>query len=129
MVETSHCWSRALAARWPGGAASPVAREDAIDVFNLAPLLDVHGASLAGRSALAALLLRDDGTMMRRLGRRTLRARRATSCALVAQRRARCRREFFVVAAPPPAGRRSGDVMTAGLNSFRVWFGPVPGSP
>ncbi|KZV06803.1 hypothetical protein F511_45714 [Dorcoceras hygrometricum] len=33
----------------------------------------------------------------------------------------------------PPAGRRSGefsgDVVTVGLNSFRVWFGPVPGSP
>ncbi|KZV06888.1 hypothetical protein F511_45630 [Dorcoceras hygrometricum] len=30
---------------------------------------------------------------------------------------------------PPPAGRRSEDVVTAGLNSSRVWFGPVPGSP
>ncbi|KZT75890.1 hypothetical protein F511_47086 [Dorcoceras hygrometricum] len=46
-------------------------------------------------------------------------------CALVAQRRARCRREFFVVAAPPsPAAapamlrRVSDDVVTAGLNSF-----------
>ncbi|KZV07162.1 chromodomain-helicase-DNA-binding protein, putati (ISS) [Dorcoceras hygrometricum] len=49
---------------------------------------------------------------------------------------AHCRREFFVVAAPPsPAAapamlrRVSDDVVTAGLNSFRVWFGPVPGSP
>ncbi|KZT76510.1 hypothetical protein F511_46464 [Dorcoceras hygrometricum] len=25
--------------------------------------------------------------------------------------------------------RISGDVVTAGLNSSRVWFGPVPGSP
>ncbi|KZV49495.1 RNA Binding protein [Dorcoceras hygrometricum] len=29
----------------------------------------------------------------------------------------------------PPLRRVSGDVVTAGLNSFRVWFGPVPGSP
>ncbi|KZT75323.1 hypothetical protein F511_47653 [Dorcoceras hygrometricum] len=35
---------------------------------------------------------------------------------------------IFVVVAPP-AGCRSGDVVTAGLNSSRVWFGPVPGSP
>ncbi|KZV55335.1 hypothetical protein F511_43657 [Dorcoceras hygrometricum] len=38
-------------------------------------------------------------------------------------------RKNSLVAAPPPAGRRSGDVVAAGLNSFRVWFGPVPGSP
>ncbi|KZV06639.1 hypothetical protein F511_45879 [Dorcoceras hygrometricum] len=38
---------------------------------------------------------------------------------------------FFVAAAAgrPPLRRRSGDVVTAGLNSSRVWFGPVPGSP
>ncbi|KZT76175.1 phosphatidylinositol 4-phosphate 5-kinase 6-like [Dorcoceras hygrometricum] len=29
----------------------------------------------------------------------------------------------------PPLRRRSGDVVTAGLNSSRVLFGPVPGSP
>ncbi|KZT76889.1 hypothetical protein F511_46085 [Dorcoceras hygrometricum] len=29
----------------------------------------------------------------------------------------------------PPLRRCSGDVVTAGLNSSRVWFGPVPGSP
>ncbi|KZT75956.1 hypothetical protein F511_47019 [Dorcoceras hygrometricum] len=28
-----------------------------------------------------------------------------------------------------PLRRVSGDVVTAGLNSSRVWFGPVPGSP
>ncbi|KZT75839.1 hypothetical protein F511_47136 [Dorcoceras hygrometricum] len=46
------------------------------------------------------------------------------------------RREFFLVAAPPspaaapaPLRRISGNVVTAGLNSFRVYFGPVPGSP
>ncbi|KZT75525.1 hypothetical protein F511_47450 [Dorcoceras hygrometricum] len=31
--------------------------------------------------------------------------------------------------APAMLRRVSGDVVTAGLNSFRVWFGPVPGSP
>ncbi|KZT76285.1 Cyclin-like F-box domain containing protein [Dorcoceras hygrometricum] len=29
----------------------------------------------------------------------------------------------------PPLRRCSGDVVTAGLISSRVWFGPVPGSP
>ncbi|KZT76891.1 putative carboxylesterase 12 [Dorcoceras hygrometricum] len=29
----------------------------------------------------------------------------------------------------PPLRRCSGDVVTAGLNSSRVWFEPVPGSP
>ncbi|KZT76191.1 hypothetical protein F511_46783 [Dorcoceras hygrometricum] len=29
----------------------------------------------------------------------------------------------------PPLRRRSGDVVTAGLITSRVWFGPVPGSP
>ncbi|KZV15580.1 hypothetical protein F511_39657 [Dorcoceras hygrometricum] len=28
-----------------------------------------------------------------------------------------------------PLRRVSGDIVTAGPNSFRVWFGPVPGSP
>ncbi|KZT75870.1 hypothetical protein F511_47105 [Dorcoceras hygrometricum] len=32
-------------------------------------------------------------------------------------------------AAPAPLRRISGDVVTAGMNSFRVWFGPVPGCP
>ncbi|KZT75510.1 hypothetical protein F511_47465 [Dorcoceras hygrometricum] len=44
---------------------------------------------------------------------------RAASCAAAAT--------FVVVA--PPAGRRSRDVVTAGLISSRFWFGPVPGSP
>ncbi|KZV06876.1 DNA-directed RNA polymerase 2, chloroplastic/mitochondrial [Dorcoceras hygrometricum] len=49
---------------------------------------------------------------------------------------ARAAAAFFMVAtppspaaAPPPLRRVSGDVVTAGLNSSRVWFGPVPGSP
>ncbi|KZT76473.1 hypothetical protein F511_46503 [Dorcoceras hygrometricum] len=54
-------------------------------------------------------------------GRATL---HAASCAAAA---------IFVVVAPPPAGlplrRVSSDVVTAGLISSRVWFGPVPGSP
>ncbi|KZV06959.1 hypothetical protein F511_45559 [Dorcoceras hygrometricum] len=40
----------------------------------------------------------------------------APACALAARVNSRWR-------------RRSGDVMTAGLISSRVWFGPVPGSP
>ncbi|KZT75478.1 hypothetical protein F511_47497 [Dorcoceras hygrometricum] len=45
----------------------------------------------------------------------------------LARRCARCRRVFVV--APPPLRRVSGDVVTVGLNSSRVWFNPVPGSP
>ncbi|KZT76825.1 hypothetical protein F511_46150 [Dorcoceras hygrometricum] len=63
--------------------------------------------------------------MMRRLGRRTLRARRATSCALPP----RVLRGGGAAAVRPPLRRVSDDVVTAGLNSFRVWFGPVLGSP
>ncbi|KZT76496.1 hypothetical protein F511_46479 [Dorcoceras hygrometricum] len=38
-------------------------------------------------------------------------------------------REFRVaVAGRPPHRRCSGDVVTAGLISSRVWFGPVPDS-
>ncbi|KZV06829.1 PAC motif-containing family protein [Dorcoceras hygrometricum] len=63
----------------------------------------------------------------------TLRARR---CAALRFARwcARCHRVFVVAAAPspaaapPPLWRVSGDVVTAGLISSRVWFGPVPGS-
>ncbi|KZT76923.1 hypothetical protein F511_46053 [Dorcoceras hygrometricum] len=43
----------------------------------------------------------------------------------------RCRRDFRGGGAAdrPPLRRVSGNVVTAGLNSSRVWFGPVPGSP
>ncbi|KZT75777.1 hypothetical protein F511_47198 [Dorcoceras hygrometricum] len=54
-------------------------------------------------------------SIMRDDGRRGLR-RWLARWALVA----RCR---------PPLRRVSDDIVTAGLNSFRVWFGPVPGSP
>ncbi|KZT75612.1 hypothetical protein F511_47363 [Dorcoceras hygrometricum] len=60
--------------------------------------------------------LRDDGTLMRRLGRRTLHARRATSCALPP----RVLRGGGAAAGLPPLRRCSGDVVTAGLNSSRV---------
>ncbi|KZT76707.1 hypothetical protein F511_46266 [Dorcoceras hygrometricum] len=35
----------------------------------------------------------------------------------------------MAAAGPRMLRRVSGDVVTAGLNSSRVWFGPVPGSP
>ncbi|KZV54287.1 hypothetical protein F511_22839 [Dorcoceras hygrometricum] len=37
--------------------------------------------------------------------------------------------DFVAAAGRPPLRRVSGDVVTAGLVSSRVWFGPVPGSP
>ncbi|KZV06772.1 hypothetical protein F511_45746 [Dorcoceras hygrometricum] len=43
--------------------------------------------------------------------------------------RARCRRKFCGGGGRPPLRRVSGDVVTAGLITSRVWFGPVPGSP
>ncbi|KZT76862.1 hypothetical protein F511_46113 [Dorcoceras hygrometricum] len=36
---------------------------------------------------------------------------------------------LVAVAGRPPLRRISGDVVTAGLNSSRAWFGPVLGSP
>ncbi|KZT75581.1 hypothetical protein F511_47393 [Dorcoceras hygrometricum] len=44
---------------------------------------------------------------------------------------ARCLRDLRGggAAGRPPLRRVSGDVVTAGLTSSRVWFGPVPGSP
>ncbi|KZV23610.1 hypothetical protein F511_24019 [Dorcoceras hygrometricum] len=62
---------------------------------------------------------------------RRLRAICARRCVALARRLARCRRSFRWCAAAgrPPLPRVSGDVVTAGLISSRVWFGPVPGSP
>ncbi|KZT76928.1 hypothetical protein F511_46046 [Dorcoceras hygrometricum] len=49
---------------------------------------------------------------------------------VAAARPLRCAQEFVVAAAGrPPLRRCSADVVTAGLISSRVWFGPVPGSP
>ncbi|KZT76159.1 hypothetical protein F511_46816 [Dorcoceras hygrometricum] len=55
----------------------------------------------------------------KRAGRATL---RATSCAAV---------RFFSCGGRRPAASPASldDVVTAGLNSFRFWFGPVPGRP
>ncbi|KZT76586.1 hypothetical protein F511_46388 [Dorcoceras hygrometricum] len=61
--------------------------------------------------------------------RRTLRAGRATLRAAV---RGVLARDFVgggAAVGRPPLRRISGDVVTAGLISSRVWFGPVPGSP
>ncbi|KZV07055.1 plant synaptotagmin [Dorcoceras hygrometricum] len=57
--------------------------------------------------------------------------RRSTLRRAVARGAARCRREFswWWRRRRPPLWRVSGDVVTAGLISSRVWFGPVPGSP
>ncbi|KZV06973.1 topoisomerase II [Dorcoceras hygrometricum] len=61
---------------------------------------------------------------MRRLVERcwsTMRVARVTSRALPPR--------VFVGCGAAVASRRSGEVVTAGLISSRVWFGPVPGSP
>ncbi|KZV24464.1 hypothetical protein F511_19095 [Dorcoceras hygrometricum] len=84
------------------------------------PMFDAcwrYGTTVGGRSAAAG---RRCCALAAQASRRWL---RALACGV-----ARCRR-VFVVGAPPPARRRSGDIVTAGLISSRVWFGPVPGSP
>ncbi|KZT75293.1 hypothetical protein F511_47682 [Dorcoceras hygrometricum] len=55
---------------------------------------------------------------------RTLAAR----CA-IAPRLSRAKSLMAAAGGRPPLRRVSGDVVTAGLNSSRVWFGPVSGSP
>ncbi|KZV17395.1 BRASSINOSTEROID INSENSITIVE 1-associated receptor kinase 1 precursor [Dorcoceras hygrometricum] len=99
MVETLRCWSRALAARWPGGAASLVARKGAIGAFivhrcwtSMSRCCCVDCATLAGGVPPRA----------------TCDALRARPCvALGATSRAAVVRILRVAAAP--AGRRSGD--------------------
>ncbi|KZT76176.1 metal tolerance protein 2 [Dorcoceras hygrometricum] len=52
--------------------------------------------------------------------------------AIVAGRARRCAARFFLMAAAAgrsPLRRCSDDIVTAGVISSRVWFGPVPGSP
>ncbi|KZV13693.1 hypothetical protein F511_45143 [Dorcoceras hygrometricum] len=51
---------------------------------------------------------------------------------VVARTLLRCRAMFLHgggAAGRPPLRRCSDDVVTAGLISSRVWFGPVPGNP
>ncbi|KZV06634.1 MATE efflux family protein isoform 1 [Dorcoceras hygrometricum] len=76
-------------------------------------------------------LWRDDGRPMHAAG---LCAKRCALVAAVRRSMAHDARDCAAIVAlnsrwRPPAGRRSGDVVTAGLISSRVWFGPVPGSP
>ncbi|KZV23033.1 Zinc finger, RING/FYVE/PHD-type domain containing protein [Dorcoceras hygrometricum] len=66
------------------------------------------------------------GRLVRRAG--------CARCALAARRGARRRSlpprsSWWWRRRRPPLRRVSGDVVTAGLISSRVWFGPVPGSP
>ncbi|KZV35386.1 gibberellin 20 oxidase 1-D-like [Dorcoceras hygrometricum] len=118
---------------------------------------------VAGRSALAALLLREVARWLRISAATLLQVMGAVSrnrCAMwlaadarrwhddaplsmrcashvdarwraIAPRLVAAVRNFRdgAAAGRPPLRRCSGNVVTAGLNSFRVWFGPVPGSP
>ncbi|KZV28985.1 hypothetical protein F511_44194 [Dorcoceras hygrometricum] len=131
LTHTGRALGRALAARLP--------RERRREMLQQAQEV----APTSG--ALAALCAADDGCRLLRFvsrGRacvallaarcRLLDAPLGRRCATLARAMLRpgtpcVAREFFVWRSP--AGRRSGDVVTAGLNSSRVWFGPVPGSP
>ncbi|KZT75660.1 hypothetical protein F511_47315 [Dorcoceras hygrometricum] len=55
----------------------------------------------------------------------------ATGCRKAAPLHARCVRDCCTAQCNRCAVVRCwpADVVTAGPNSFRVWFGPVPGSP
>ncbi|KZV07054.1 hypothetical protein F511_45464 [Dorcoceras hygrometricum] len=109
-------WARncALAVRWPHGVASLIARKGRNSCLHCAPLLDDHGATVAGRSDAA-------GRCVRRAG--------CARCVLVARRCTRRRalpprfRGGGAAAGRPPLRRVSDDVVTAGMNSSRVWFG------
>ncbi|KZV47782.1 hypothetical protein F511_34443 [Dorcoceras hygrometricum] len=110
----------------------------------LAPLLRVTAETSRDKEArwphvprLLPLLVEDGRLLNARwpCDRRVLvgrcRATLAVEARCYARRRALPSRILVVVA--PPAGRRSGEspaiFVTAGMNSSRVWFGPVPGSP
>ncbi|KZT76415.1 hypothetical protein F511_46560 [Dorcoceras hygrometricum] len=73
--------------------------------------------------------------MLRRPAVRTIGARRRWSAELVAAACAPCGACDFVdggrrpAAAPAMLRRVCCDVVTVGLISSRVWFGPVPGCP
>ncbi|KZT75802.1 hypothetical protein F511_47173 [Dorcoceras hygrometricum] len=121
-MRTGCAISRPLVARWLGAAAR-------CWCSRRATMADAGRTLAVRRADEARNRWPDDDAWGRRLVERCwsrTRAARATSCV--------CRRDFsFVVVAPAAAPvmlrRVSGDVVTAGLNSFRVWFGPVPGSP
>ncbi|KZV32437.1 hypothetical protein F511_43979 [Dorcoceras hygrometricum] len=106
MVEMLHCWSRALAARCPGGAASLVAREGAFGAF----IVRRCWTAMARRwlrcwSTLAGDVARrwpDEAT----LAARWLRTMRA-GCATL--RAASCAAAVIFVVVAPPDGRRSGE--------------------
>ncbi|KZV13754.1 eukaryotic translation initiation factor 3a [Dorcoceras hygrometricum] len=87
--------------------------------------LDAHVACAGRRLAQAVALIVAQGGREPTIGPRPCEVDARRRCL----KRAVARGAAIFVVVAPPAGRRSGDVMTAGLNSSRVWFGPVPGSP
>ncbi|KZT76744.1 hypothetical protein F511_46231 [Dorcoceras hygrometricum] len=108
----------------------------------------VDASSLAGRTIAHMLAhVSDDGRAMAPLVLRLHVRRWARLCdarrrCWPAMVRTRCACSTLLVARAaaafswwrrrrrrPPLRRVSGDVVTAGLNSSRVWFGPVPSSP
>ncbi|KZT75886.1 pentatricopeptide repeat-containing protein-like [Dorcoceras hygrometricum] len=111
MVETLHCWSRALTACWPGGAASLVAREGAI------------GAFIVRRcwTTMARRWLRCWSTLAGDVARRWLDEATLLDDACGALAARRCARRCALssrfcgggAAGRPPLRRNSGDVVTA----------------
>ncbi|KZV51020.1 hypothetical protein F511_31996 [Dorcoceras hygrometricum] len=112
---------------WPPRASSPLRRSTRL----LCAMVDACWhcrATMAGRSTLLDCVQNvARGSRWCADQRRTI----GRDCAaLVAAARPYFVRKFEVAAAGrPPLLRVSGDVVTAGLISSRVWFGPVPGSP
>ncbi|KZV13566.1 hypothetical protein F511_45271 [Dorcoceras hygrometricum] len=117
---------RTLAARLPreerprdaASGAKGCASKRAAHSTMTRPLLHT-AASIVRRWADEAPLLVGDGAHW-------LRKLHAARCARCAPPRFR---GGGAAAGRPPLRRDSGDVVTAGLNSSRFWFGPVPGSP
>ncbi|KZV16965.1 hypothetical protein F511_35403 [Dorcoceras hygrometricum] len=102
-------WARicVLAVRWPLGVASLVARKGHNSCPHCAPLLDDHGATVAGRSDAAGRWSHTLGVGCWSLVGRIAPHDGARWRRAFHGRVALCRAKFFVAA--PPAGRRSGE--------------------
>ncbi|KZV26905.1 hypothetical protein F511_38356 [Dorcoceras hygrometricum] len=116
----SYSTSSPLDARWPPAGCAPAEREvaesrwwSAQDVAHAGRRVAVPCAAGCAQLLVAGRPICADGG-----------TRWGASYAAIVERKT-----HGGAAGRPPLRRVSGDVVTAGLNSSRVWFGPVPGSP
>ncbi|KZV30201.1 bet1-like SNARE 1-2-like [Dorcoceras hygrometricum] len=108
-------------------------------VVLISPHDSKHGAVPSKAARETSRDVEEGGAAVQRAGRGPCVARRRTMAHDGARlRRTCCGRmrsltscdfDGGAAAGRPPLRRVSGDVVTAGMISSRVWFGPVPGSP